>query len=541
MSMKSKKMESADAVQQREAMMQNMRAVKLQQLARAFLVRRRVRHLKVLEDKVLVKPKPASIAFKQLLPPPVEVPASRPSSGASDSRRQGSKTSYPQTSFPQTAGEASETKKVQPPLSVQVLAGHLQKTGCYSKRNVHSIGQARALQAAQAIFQLLMVPFDGCLQKGHFDRIYRHHRIHQRIASSSTILRLVMMRHGDSSWAFTGGDRPFTSPALPVSPMANHSRTLQPSGWTQVTRTAWALRLCPDWKPHLVLSSSLRCCRQTTDRVCSVLDDPDLRSGSIPRVVEAPIGACKTLDYPDIQGLGFPVWDLGEEVGNAVQQAEADSGGVGGVPKGMEKNGRPPLILMLVTSGAAIETLLGFLATGLSRQHLDQLLIGGGDALLLESPILHRVCEAEFGETLRSDAELWQAALARNRWKVVRHIRGDGLGAKLGAIPKTVQELNVDVRTKIDRKVKRPKFYDTFHVPDAEHEGRNVYSETRERFRSYAGQPMIFSHTEFSKLCRQAGREELPLESEFCVKLKPLVYGFKFNPDPVNDHVSDHT
>lgn len=526
MSMKSKRAD-ADAALQREAMMRNESAIKLQQHARVFVIRRRLRHLYSLEDKVLVKPKPGGTALKQLLPPAVEVPISRPSSGASGAKRQGSKGSHDPVSDPRGL---QETKKVQPPLSLQVLASHLQKTNTYSSRKVqHMSVHMQVMNAAQAIFRLLSVPLDGSLQKGHLDRIYQHHRIHRRIALSSTRLRLVVMRHGESSWAFAQGDRPATTPAL--SPMVNHERCLQPAGWNQVTRASWALRLCPDWKPQMLLSSSLQCCRQTSERVCSVLDDPDLRTSSVPRDPIPISFTCPTLDYPDHQGLGFPVWDLGGDVHEAVSQLEIDTASPATQKDLDALSRRPPKTLMLVTTGAAIQTMLGFLATGTSREHLDQLLVGSGDALLLESPVLHRVCESSLRERVRPDCELWKAALSRNQWKVIRHIRGDGLDTKLGCLPKPVKELNAEVRARIVRKVKRPKFYETFHVPEADEKGREVYSDTRVRFRNYAGEPMIFSHTEFSKLCRQAGRAELPLESEFCVKVKPLVFGFKFKPE----------
>jgi len=265
--------------------------------------------------------------------------------------------------------------------------------------------------------------------------------------------------------------------------------------------------------------------------VCSVLDDPDLRTSSVPRDPIPISFTCPTLDYPDHQGLGFPVWDLGGDVHEAVSQLEIDTASPATQKDLDALSRRPPKTLMLVTTGAAIQTMLGFLATGTSREHLDQLLVGSGDALLLESPVLHRVCESSLRERVRPDCELWKAALSRNQWKVIRHIRGDGLDTKLGCLPKPVKELNAEVRAKIVRKVKRPKFYETFHVPEADEKGREVYSDTRVRFRNYAGEPMIFSHTEFSKLCRQAGRAELPLESEFCVKVKPLVFGFKFKPE----------
>lgn len=43
-------------------------------------------------------------------------------------------------------------------------------------------------------------------------------------------------------------------------------------------------------------------------------------------------------------------------------------------------------------------------------------------------------------ERVRADSELWQAALGRNKWKAVHHIRGDGIGTQLGSLPKTVED-----------------------------------------------------------------------------------------------------
>lgn len=506
MSMKSKFAE-ADA----EPMLRNLSAMKLQRWGRMLLVKRRIHHLYVLEDKVLLRPKPALLALKLLLPD------SRPSSSASaDPRRAAAERSEGRMESKASSGASSVT--------LSALAGHLEKSGFYPVTSPEKEPfVSSTVRAAQAIFSLLHVPRDGALQEKHLDRVYRHHRIHWRISMSKTSLRLILMRHGESSW---NAQSVFSD--SPGSPAAY--RALRPEGWTQVTRTSWALRLCQDWQPHMLLSSSLACCRQTCERVCSMLNNPE---SGVPGAIEEGaktlrIARCKALDFPDrVGGLGLSASEVGDAVREVVQEAEADSGEKLPRPKDVQ-HCSPPKILMFVTGGAAAESLMGYLTSGMKRKLLDQLLIGPGDAMLLESPPLHRLVGDGNEERVRADSELWQAALCRNQWHALYHIRGDGIGARPGALPMTVKESNADVARKIRERVLRPKFYDSSKLPEVDR-AREVFSETREAFRRFAGEPMIFSHKEFSKLCWRAGKEEVPLESDFCAKVRPLVYGFKFS------------
>lgn len=514
-----------------EPMLRNLSAMKLQQWGRMLMVRRAFYHLFVLEDKVLLRPKPGSLAMKFLLP---EESDSRPSSSSNSATanasgqvgkiragadRLGAKDQRI-TSKDQRLGSKAQPV---PAVSLPVLAGHFQKSGWYAPSSSPELDPNE--RAAKAIFKLLSVPYHGALQEGHLDQIYRHHRIQWRIKMSATNLRFILMRHGESSWAVTRGD---SADSPPGSPMAAHARTLRPEGWSQVTRTAWTLRLCQEWQPEVLLTSSLPCCRQTIERVRSVLDDPDLRDGAVPGAIQEPTPAtflCKTLDFPDREGsLGLQACEVAEAVQQVVKELEVQSGERPLRPRDVEAS-PPPKILMLVTGGAAAESLLGYLTSGIQRKYLDQLLIGAGDAMLLESPTLHRLVGDGNQERVRPESELWQAGLSRNKWKVLRHIRGDGNGVQLGALPKTIQELNEETDRKIKAKVMKPKFAASSHVDG----GLEVFSETRAAFRRYAGEPMIFSHREFSKLCWRAGKTELPLESDFCVKVKPLVFGFKFS------------
>lgn len=534
MSMKSKFAE-ADA----EPMLRNLSAMKLQKWGRALMVRRAFYHLFVLEDKVLLRPKPAHLAMKFLLP---EEQESRPSSSSNSAtasasekvgklnrpdQRLGSKDPRLGSKDPKVGSKdvrLASKVPMQPMVTLAALAHHFQQSGWDAPSNSPEIDPT--MKAAEAIFKLLHVPHDGGLQEGHLDQIYRHHRMQWRIRISSTTLRLILMRHGESSWALTRGE---DTDSPPLSPMAAHARTLRPEGWSQVTRTAWALRLCQDWQPQLLLTSNLPCCRQTTERLRSVLDDPDLRS-AIPGTIEdspSTTFICKTLDFPDREGsLGLQAYEVGEAVREVVKAIEVQSSERPLHPRDVEGSS-PPKIIMLVTGGAAAESLLGFLTSGMQRKYLDQLLIGAGDAILLESPPLHRLVGEGSQERVRPESELWQAGLSRNKWKVLRHIRGDGHGMRLGALPKTIEELNEENDRKIKAKVVKPKFAAGLHAH--QDEGVRVFSETRLAFRRYAGEPMIFSHREFSKLCFRAGKTELPLETDFCVKVKPLVFGFKFS------------
>eukprot|EP00434_Breviolum_minutum_P026928 symbB.v1.2.023804.t1/scaffold2161.1/size87477/2 len=67
--------------------------------------------------------------------------------------------------------------------------------------------------------------------------------------------------------------------------------------------------------------------------------------------------------------------------------------------------------------------------------------------------------------------------------EVLRHIRGDGQGMRLGALPKTIEELNEENDRKIKAKVVKPKFAAGLHAH--QDEGVGVFSETRLAFRSW--------------------------------------------------------
>eukprot|EP00434_Breviolum_minutum_P026929 symbB.v1.2.023805.t1/scaffold2161.1/size87477/3 len=202
-------------------MLRNLSAMKLQQWGRALMVRRAFYHLFVLEDKVLLRPKPAHLAMKFLLP---EEQESRPSSSSNSATasasekvgklnrpdqglgskdpRLGSKDPKMGSKDGRLASKAGREDfadfvrgsltcqvPMQPMVTLAALAHHFQQSGWYAPSNSPEIDPT--MKAAKAIFKLLHVPYDGGLQEGHLEQIYRHHRMQWRIRISSTTLRMA--------------------------------------------------------------------------------------------------------------------------------------------------------------------------------------------------------------------------------------------------------------------------------------------------------------------------------------------------------------
>lgn len=579
---------------------QSQMVKKIQRMARGASIRNMMRTVHIFEDEVLKKPTPGPQAVVALTPPPIVRPRGqqedkasgsrrpskepadvaggggrgpqsdsrlqskkRPSKLAMPGQRPGSAGSRASGRSKKSGGSQGSMEVIQQLVTVDALADCLQKTGLYPpapeppppeydeygdlivpEEPLEPLPRSKAWLAALSILRLLDVPDDGHLDENHLHCIFQHHMRRKRNSSSRTCLRLLLVQHGDSCRVSREG----APEGPPSSPLTRSGRDMLPAGWAQVTRTAWALRLLPDWLPAAMLTSSLACSTQTSERLCSVLDDKDL-SAELPGVASGDrLTPCvwETLDYPDnqgVRGLHFPVWDVAPQVQKVLSQAEADGmcdqdDQAQKAADDFEMKFKEPQPVMLVAGGAVLESLLGFLSQGLSRKSLDSLRLGGGDAVLLKSPPVFRIVGDLGEERIRPDSELWQIVLKRPKWKIYRHIRGDGLGAKLGGLPQTLQEVTEEAAAKITKGVKKDAAFDDLDLdPDDDDDAppdrwvdTRVFSETRESFRGFAGQPLIYSHLDFSKLVSRSGTAHA-LERADTAKLRPLVQFYKSKDD----------
>ncbi|CAE8589451.1 unnamed protein product [Polarella glacialis] len=538
-----------------------------------YLVRSALRKLVMLEDEVLKRPLPGPQACLELQPGgpkeasrPVSCDGSfksvgsRPGSGASGSRVAASLSSVQgaaaqrhkpashvassgasQKSHSPAGSRASSAERERPDrpqrknkpessstspskkkdrhlteIPMSAIAYHLSKTEKYAKEP----DRVRAKRAAEMIFKLLGA--GTLLKQSHLNRICTHHRLRRQNIASTTVLRLVLVQHGDSQ---------NTASAL------KGGRELIPSGWSQVTRTAWSLRLCHEWRPRgWVLHAGLPCCKQTAERLCSVCADADEDAsclpGGVPHTSQAgrsQLRVCERLDYPYSQDsmLGFDVLEFVKEVVRVMRQGEQLD------PEGIFSHSAPEA-LTLVATGTLLESLIAFLACGLPRNMLDTVRLGGGDAVLLQSPRIFRLVGPEGKERIRSDSELWEESLKRNRWQVERHIRGDGLGIRPGGatltLKATVKARTLRLEGLAVLKSMAGHADDDDDAGDGDDrpagiEARFIPSQTRNEFRKYCGNPLIYSHGEFTKICRRAGTD-IPLEKSDTIALKQHIYGY---------------
>jgi len=250
---------------------------------------------------------------------------------------------------------------------------------------------------------------------------------------------------------------------------------------------------------------------------------------------------CDVLNYPELETgtLAFPVWKMTQEVRAALQESEeseSEAFGSGSeVDTSFNVSFPAPKPVMMVAAGACLEAILGFLTVGNPRNALDSCRLGAGDAVLLKSTSLFRLIGEDGNEHVRSDSELWEVALKRTKWKVERHIRGDGFGAAPGGLPPTIQETQKAQEAKLKSGVKKDPVFDLdvdpddddAPIPEVGDTNRNQFSETRRSYRSYAGEPMIFTHSDFNRLVKRAGSVEFPLDRATTQKIKPLVHGLR--------------
>mmetsp|Transcript_67649 Transcript_67649/g.198005 ORF Transcript_67649/g.198005 Transcript_67649/m.198005 type:complete len:590 (-) Transcript_67649:87-1856(-) len=561
--LKASEKKKQELLRQQELIMQEKAVLVIQRFARGFRARRSFAAALALEDHVLRVPTPPHQAAALLMgepghPPPDPVHEGQVGSplgdvGASEPLR--------------SAGTPQSTSKRQ--------ASSSKSSGRRSSRSPPSRGNeigvpedkvARHLEAAlpdsrYTASMILWLLSAKSLSTRHLRCIFWHHELRRKNANQQVRVRLVLMQHGDSS-------------RLPLSPTGDSSvgggqypkRTLLPEGWMQVTRTSWSLRLHPEFQPHLICSSSVPCCIETAERVLKVIEDEDddteIGSGNNaldPAAADSSeqVGAsqidlkrpsmhvCGALDLQPISSsIGPAIHRIAEAVGVAVQELPVPAIKDGLLP--------PPFVLMLVAGGTVLEAVLACLCSEGKRELCTRL--GGGDIVMLESQPMMRVVSKAKQETEGEDEEqkkrepqesteakeqtkesaeakgqtkeqteqteqnedveeeivrpiheVWHDAVLRNQWKVSHHVRGQDWSTNF----QTTDDLKNDVR--------EPKLGATW--------------------RSYAGEPLILSHGEFTQLCRRAGSTLMPLPAEMSTTLRPLVRDHRKKPQ----HRAGHT
>lgn len=357
--------------------------------------------------------------------------------------------------------------------------------------------------SARAILWLLQT--EG-LKAAHLQRICNHHRIRRKNVHSRVKLRLTLVPHGESIAATS----PPSSPAgarTEVSHGGAAARELTPEGWTQATRTGWALRLHNDYSPKLVLTGTLPCCQQTAERLRLLSDDSDdFVAGSKRQDTHPEAVVCSKLDHIDVAGLSEEgggeggaaltpnIFTMAEAVGEALQRVEDPDA---------DNDAMPPIPhVMLVANGALLELLLSCLISGTPAEQRCPLALGigrllAGDAVLLESPTLFRIVgDTEEDEYVKTTSELWSEGFGRGQWRVHKHLAGDG------------------------RKFWEDRPSPGGHIDDVAPE--KPMRSTHDEWRGYCGEPLILSQMEFDRLRDRAGSTVLPLDQGEIAAIRPL-------------------
>eukprot|EP00928_Gymnodinium_smaydae_P035927 TRINITY_DN2519_c0_g1_i1.p2 TRINITY_DN2519_c0_g1~~TRINITY_DN2519_c0_g1_i1.p2 ORF type:complete len:752 (+),score=209.45 TRINITY_DN2519_c0_g1_i1:149-2404(+) len=421
-----------------------------------------------------------------------------------------------------------------------------------------------AILAARAICRLLGDPQP--LDSAHLERIYLHHRRRLRNAQCKVVVRLSLVVHGDTDQSHAGGKA------------GDPERVLTPDGFLQATRAGWALRLYEDWAPRLLMTSPERSCVQTAERLREVIADLeddaadgdaatwDGEASSLRSASQAPSGQkapsvagsqrsvaasgeaeppapprrrpppppaemCEALAFPgELMGLGPEVYRVQDAIPPAVKLLEPE-----GEPEPWHPEGphTPPLSVLLVSSGFIQETLLAVLCT--KSRSLDEAggrhgggaRLCGGDLLVAQSPPLRSITGEEFNEVRVADSVLWKRALRCPNWQVVEHLRGNGRPSERPAALKAEETQRFREQTLAD--IQEALAFDPFELAGEDDEmPEGLYSEGCDfatDWRKRSGEPLIFSHEEFSRLVIRAGTHYRPAEAMIAA-VRPLVKNF---------------
>eukprot|EP00747_Dinoflagellata_sp_TGD_P031152 gnl/TRDRNA2_/TRDRNA2_135087_c0_seq2.p1 gnl/TRDRNA2_/TRDRNA2_135087_c0~~gnl/TRDRNA2_/TRDRNA2_135087_c0_seq2.p1 ORF type:complete len:570 (-),score=70.91 gnl/TRDRNA2_/TRDRNA2_135087_c0_seq2:3-1712(-) len=342
-------------------------------------------------------------------------------------------------------------------------------------------GIAKPMETVELICGLLRTEN---LRLEDFERIYRHHKIRERNATSKTVLRMTLVNHGDKESAFL--DSYADQEYVPMCP----------EGWHQVTRTAWELRFWKDFSPSVVATASSRACTDTAERLRLVSEnneaDNDVQLQAV-QTSHPPARVCSALDYP--RG---PCGEMRCAAGLPLFPTIADA------------------LVTLVKVEDKVEPTYG--------RSLNILVSA-------KSPVLD--------EHIRSDSELWQEVLKRNSWNIVHRIRGDGhrvtrshgpsLGASVSLPSLSVGRPNPAAAEAIATSLSPIRKGGFRQRIDRDLGAEFMASSTRKCYREYAGAPLFLESAEVNRILKRAGNtHETNLMPKAQVRLlRSLVHNYR--------------
>eukprot|EP00929_Paragymnodinium_shiwhaense_P110904 TRINITY_DN7820_c0_g1_i2.p1 TRINITY_DN7820_c0_g1~~TRINITY_DN7820_c0_g1_i2.p1 ORF type:complete len:749 (-),score=180.08 TRINITY_DN7820_c0_g1_i2:105-2351(-) len=435
---------------------------------------------------------------------------------------------------------------------------------------------ARCLGYATAIFWLMLDPdTEEPFNSYHLTQIYNHHRMRRKNAFPRVTLRLTLVVHGATDQSIGSG-----MAGDPARPMV-------PEGWLQVARTGWALRLHPLFAPSIVMTSTENSCVQTADRLKTIMsqdeedssdsepdepeptpapkeDAPEGETSEEPRepVIRRPpfpeARLSKELIFPTGRHLGPESYKVQEAMTRAMVGFDSKAGLIPIVD--LEEPPEGPPAIMLIGSAFIMETVMAVL-TAQSRK-MDEAMgrLGGGsrlcpgDAVIMQSHSIVHCKGEEFSETYRLNSELLEDVLKRADWQTIQHIRGSGKPSE-----------SPDWFVSADTKKKGSKLDDDDGLEDGQGDATTMEEDgdmfedggedgedgdRRRRgkpyvrgpianaFAKYCGEPLIFSHDEFSRLVVRAGSEIRPVDQKTMAALRPLVKDYVL-PEDDPDYQAD--
>jgi len=271
----------------------------------------------------------------------------------------------------------------------------------------------------------------------------------------------------------------------------------------------------------------------------------------------------KELCFPSGKTLGPESYKVQEAL---VEQLQDFNNKAGLIPLAdLEEPPQAPPSVMLIGCAFMMETIMAVLTANSRKMDEEIGRLGGGsrlcsgDAVVMESHNTVQVSGEEFDEKYRLSSELWSDVLARPNWRVIQHIRGSGKPSEnpdwyLSPEEKKKKGLTSAV---LDSQAMSQQMIDDSDPflddgEDGEDGGRRKKAKPHVRgvignaFAQYCGEPLIFSHTEFTRLVLRAGRAENPVDPKMMRALRPLVKDYvlpedrsDYDPDSDVDPLSD--
>eukprot|EP00747_Dinoflagellata_sp_TGD_P031151 gnl/TRDRNA2_/TRDRNA2_135087_c0_seq1.p1 gnl/TRDRNA2_/TRDRNA2_135087_c0~~gnl/TRDRNA2_/TRDRNA2_135087_c0_seq1.p1 ORF type:complete len:617 (-),score=75.29 gnl/TRDRNA2_/TRDRNA2_135087_c0_seq1:3-1853(-) len=389
-------------------------------------------------------------------------------------------------------------------------------------------GIAKPMETVELICGLLRTEN---LRLEDFERIYRHHKIRERNATSKTVLRMTLVNHGDKESAFL--DSYADQEYVPMCP----------EGWHQVTRTAWELRFWKDFSPSVVATASSRACTDTAERLRLVSEnneaDNDVQLQAV-QTSHPPARVCSALDYP--RG---PCGEMRCAAGLPLFPTIADAlVTLVKVEDKVEPTYGRSLNILVSAKSPVLDAILCSLTSGCPRDSIDIASEApapflGGDAVMLCSPTACRFVGHGNQEHIRSDSELWQEVLKRNSWNIVHRIRGDGhrvtrshgpsLGASVSLPSLSVGRPNPAAAEAIATSLSPIRKGGFRQRIDRDLGAEFMASSTRKCYREYAGAPLFLESAEVNRILKRAGNtHETNLMPKAQVRLlRSLVHNYR--------------